>query len=182
MFIWYLFFSSPPLFAADFWTFVDPITVTEVTKTGADSFSSNIVSEREDYGNITNWVTFDPMMNRIWTTYSNGIASVNNISGIYMDNSIGPNYSILGIDKAGTSSKLFLSHLSSGSYFLKKFDLLSAQIDDTSFSAYTNMETFTFEDYAKPMFFMQKRIKRFIKDQTTAAEKPGLLLIQKMAA
>ena len=170
MFIWYLFFSSPPLFAADFWTFVDPITVTEVTKTGADSFSSNMVSERDDYGNITNWVTFDPMMNRIWTTYFNGIASVNNISGIYMDNSIGPNYSILGIDKAGTSSKLFLSHLSSGSYFLKRFDLLSAQLDDTSFSAYTNMETFTFEDYKTNVFYAKKNKKIYQRSDDSSGK------------
>ena len=133
-----LFFIITPntqVFAVDFWTYVGPTVVRDATKNGAESFSSNLVSEREDYGNIINWVAFDPMMNRVWATYNNGIASVNNISGIYMDNSIGPNHSILGIDKAGTSSKLFLSQFSSGSYFFKRFYLLSGQLDDTSFSA-----------------------------------------------
>ena len=151
--------TSKSVLAIDFLALVQPEFVRDVTKSGTNSFLSNLVAQKDEYNLIRDWIAFDPMMNRIWTTNDNGIASVNSISGMYMDDNIGPDYSILGIDKAGTSSKLYLSHLSSGSYFLKRFDLLSRQLDDTSFSAYTNIGSFTFDLYKTNVFYAKKNKK-----------------------
>jgi len=151
------------VFAVDFWG-LNSTVINDVTNTGANSFSSNLVADRSGYNNITNWVAFDPMMNRIWTNYeesgvSVGIASVNNISGILMDIDLSSVHEIVGIDKAGVNSKLYLSHLEAGNYTLKRFDLLAASLDSTSFSPYTTSGSHTFNNFKTNVFFAKKNKK-----------------------
>ena len=102
--------------AVDFYG-LDFRTIRDVTKTGPNSFSSTTSVTKAAYGNIINYVAFDPMMNRIWGSYNEGgdamgIASVNNISGLFMTYNLGAIHFPLGIDKAGANSKLYLTSFS----------------------------------------------------------------------
>ena len=155
--------ANKQVFAVDFWG-LNSTVINDVTNTGENSFSSNLVADRSGYNNVLNWVAFDPMMNRIWTSYeesgiSVGVASVNNISGMLMDIDLGSVHEVVGIDKAGVNSKLYLSHLAAGNYTLKRFDLLDASLDSTSFSPYTTTGSHTFNNYKTNVFFAKKNKK-----------------------
>ncbi len=149
--------------AVDFYG-LDFRTIRDVTKTGPNSFSTNTVATRSLYGNIINYVAFDPMMNRMWGSYNEGgdpmgIASVNNISGILMTYDLGAIHFPLGIDKAGENSKLYLTSFSdeiAGNFILKRFDLMALELDSTSFSAYTTDSNHTFNNYRTNTFFAKK--------------------------
>jgi len=138
-------------------------SIFDITKTGENTFSTSLVSNRAGYANITNWVSFDPWMNRMWTTYNEpgvsvGVASVNSVSGILMDSNLGSVHNIVGIRKAGFNSKLFLSHLDGGNYTLKRFDLNAFELDSTAFSPYTTLGSHSFNNFTTNAFLAKNKI------------------------
>lgn len=164
-------------FSVDF-SALDFRTIRDVTKTGTNSFSTNTVATRSLYGNIINYVAFDPMMNRIWGSYNEGgnpmgIASVNSVSGILMTFNLGSIHHPLGIDKAGTNSKLYLRSFADeleGNFILKRFDLLDGSLDSTSFSAYTTDSSHTFDNFRTNTFFAKKNKKIYSRSDNDSGK------------